>query len=93
MRPDFGPGSRLDCPGKEFDAVGADAGVALAEAAREVGAIVICGGFFGDDQEIVAAGMGLGEGNQSSSGCMDSWRGLRRTAEQSCGVGNITVVA
>ena len=30
--------------------------------------IVSCGGFFSDDEEIVAAGVGLGEGNQSSSG-------------------------
>ena len=58
----LGPG-----PGEELDAVGADAGVARAEPPRQVSPIVVCRGLFGDDQKIVAAGVGLGKGDQSSS--------------------------
>ena len=54
-------------PAKEFNAVRADAGVALAKAARELGAIQIACGVFRNDQEIVAAGVSFGEGNQTSS--------------------------
>jgi hypothetical protein len=54
-------------PDEKFDAVGADAGVSLAETARKAGTILVCRGFFSNDQEIVAARMGLGERNQSSS--------------------------
>jgi hypothetical protein len=64
------------CPCEEFDTVGADAGVALAKAARELGTIKIFRSVFFDDQKIVAAGMGLGEGNQSSSQLHDKGSGF-----------------
>ena len=77
MRPDLGRRVRDPGPGEEFDAVGADAGVALAKAARELGAIKILRSVFFDDQKIVAAGVGLGEGNQSSSQLHDKGSGFR----------------
>ena len=54
-------------PAEEFNAVRADAGVALANAARELGAVEIANVVFRNDQEIVAAGVSFSEGNQTSS--------------------------
>ena len=61
------------CPAEELDSVGADAGAAGAKTAGELGAISQARGFVRYDQEIVAAGMGFGEGNQASSAVKD-WR-------------------
>jgi hypothetical protein len=47
----------------------------VTKAARELGAIEILRRVFLDDQEIVAAGVGLGEWNQSSSQLHD--KGVR----------------
>ena len=66
MQPDAArPGP---CPGKELDAVGADAGVARAQPPRQIRPVVARGCVFGHNQKVVAAGVRLGKGNQSSSG-------------------------
>src|SRR6185437_10188913 len=64
------------CPAEEFDSVGTDAGAAGAKTAGEIGAIGQARGVVRYDQEIVAAGMGFGEGNQASSAVQD-WRYAR----------------
>jgi hypothetical protein len=51
---------------EELDAVGADAGVAIAEALGQLGLVVACGGFFGDDEKVVAAGVCFREGIKRS---------------------------
>ncbi len=62
MRPDFGPvHEKNSMPSAPMPV--------LRRQSRRVrsGAIVVGHGFFGHDQKIVAAGVGLGKGNQSSS--------------------------
>src|SRR5271157_221535 len=55
-------------PGKELDAVGADARVTRTQTTRQLRPVAALSSLLGHNQEVVAAGMSFCKGNQSSSG-------------------------
>ena len=66
-------------PGEELDAISADACVPRAKTPRQFSPLVVCRSLFRHNQEVVAAGVRFGKGNQSSSGlssCQNSFRNL-----------------